>query len=195
MTALNDTLGVKRAIRHYDFSMPFWEATRQKKLLIQYCKVTGKYQHFPRPVSIFTGRRRDIEWREVSGKGKVSASSSGVFRDLDVSWARRSEADANGVTSPEELLAAAHAGCFAMSLAGELREQDARIAVTTNVVLDEVEGQGHRIVESQLTVRAQAPGLAQEAFDEAVRAADAGCPFSRLIAAGAKVTIDARLEA
>jgi uncharacterized OB-fold protein len=68
---LNDTLGVKRNIRHFDFSMPYWEASRQKKLVIQYCKSAGKYQHFPRPVSIFTGRRRDIEWREVSGKGKV----------------------------------------------------------------------------------------------------------------------------
>ncbi len=69
--ALNDTLSVKRDIKHYDFGMPFWEATRQKKLVIQYCKATGKYQHLPRPVSIFTGRRRDIEWREVSGKGTV----------------------------------------------------------------------------------------------------------------------------
>ena len=69
---LNDTLGVKREFRtHYDFGMPFWEATRQKKLVIQYCKTAKKFQHFPRPVSIFTGRRRDIEWREVSGKGKV----------------------------------------------------------------------------------------------------------------------------
>ena len=67
--ALNDTVGVKRAIKHFDFSEPYWEGTRQKKLVIQYCKATGKYQHFPRPVSIFTGRRRDIEWREVSGKG------------------------------------------------------------------------------------------------------------------------------
>jgi uncharacterized protein len=68
---LNDTLKVRRDIRHYDFGMPFWEATRQKKLVIQYCKTTKKYQHFPRPVSIFTGRRRDIEWREVSGRGTV----------------------------------------------------------------------------------------------------------------------------
>jgi uncharacterized OB-fold protein len=68
---LHDTLDVAREIEHFDFSMPYWEATRQKKLLIQYCKATGKYQHFPRPVSIFTGRRRDIEWREVSGKGTV----------------------------------------------------------------------------------------------------------------------------
>jgi len=69
--ALNDTLGVKRAIKHFDFSEPYWEGTKQKKLLIQYCKVAKKYQHFPRPVSIFTGRRRDIEWREASGKGTV----------------------------------------------------------------------------------------------------------------------------
>ena len=68
---LNDTLGIKRTIKHYDFSMPYWEATRQRKLLIQFCKSAQKYQHFPRPVSIFTGRRRDIEWREVSGKGTV----------------------------------------------------------------------------------------------------------------------------
>ena len=68
---LNNTLGVKRSIKHFDFSEPYWEETRQKKLVIQYCKATGKYQHFPRPVSIFTGRRRDIEWREVSGKGTV----------------------------------------------------------------------------------------------------------------------------
>ena len=70
-TTLHDTLDVKRDIKHYDFGMPFWEATRQKKLVIQYCKTAKKYQHFPRPVSIFTGRRRDIEWKEVSGKGTV----------------------------------------------------------------------------------------------------------------------------
>ena len=70
----------------------------------------------------------------------------------------------------------------------------ARIDVTANVVLDEVDGQGHQIVESQLEVRARAPGLEQAAFDEAVEAADRGCPFSRLIAAAAKVTINATLE-
>src|SRR6202008_1584275 len=68
---LNDTLKVKRDIKHYDFGMPFWQATRQKKLVIQYCKTTKKYQQFPRPVSIFTGRRRDLGWRDVSGRGTV----------------------------------------------------------------------------------------------------------------------------
>ena len=139
-------------------------------------------------------RRAEVSWNGnlARGEGRISAPS-GAFAGLPYSAATRVAARGE-TTSPEELLAAAHAGCFAMSLAGELREQDARIAVTANVVLDELEGQGHRIVESQLTVRAQAPGLGQDAFDEAVRAADEGCPFSRLIAAGAKVTIDARLE-
>src|SRR4029078_8609356 len=76
---LNDTFNLKREFRngHYDCGMPFWEATKQKKLVIQYCKTAKKYQHFPRPVSIFTGRRRDIEWREVSGKGKVFSYTIG----------------------------------------------------------------------------------------------------------------------
>ena len=68
---LSDTLNVRREIKPYSFSRPFWEASRQKKLVIQYCRHTGKYQHYPRTTSIFTGKRRDIEWREVSGKGEV----------------------------------------------------------------------------------------------------------------------------
>lgn len=68
---LNDTFNVKRAIKPYRFSQPFWDASRQKKLVIQYCRRTGKYQHHPRPTSIFTGRHSDIEWREVSGRGEV----------------------------------------------------------------------------------------------------------------------------
>lgn len=67
----NDTLSVERpAIRPASFSKPYWDATREKKLLIQYCPRTQQYQFFPRPVSIFTGRR-ELEWREVSGHGRV----------------------------------------------------------------------------------------------------------------------------
>lgn len=67
----NDTLSVDRApIRHANFSKPFWDATREKKLLIQFCPRTQQYQFFPRPVSLFTGRR-DLEWREVPGNGKI----------------------------------------------------------------------------------------------------------------------------
>lgn len=71
----NDTLGVARATpRTFRFSQPFWEATREKKVLIQYCPDTEQYQFYPRPVSLFTGKR-NIEWREVSGLGSVFAYS------------------------------------------------------------------------------------------------------------------------
>ena len=136
--------------------------------------------------------RAGWEGNLARGEGRISAPS-GLLSDAPYSASSRIAARPE-TTSPEELLAAAHAGCFAMSLAGELRDPEARIEVTANVVLDEVEGQGHRIVESQLTVRAAVSSLDREAFDEAVRAADEGCPFSRLVAAGAKVTIDARME-
>ncbi len=68
---MNDTLNVKReAPKPRSYSRPFWEATREKKLVIQYCRKTGRYQFYPRATSIFTGRR-DLEWREVSGRGKL----------------------------------------------------------------------------------------------------------------------------
>ncbi|HKP80235.1 MAG TPA: Zn-ribbon domain-containing OB-fold protein [Phenylobacterium sp.] len=68
---MNDTLDVVRPTpRAYSFSKPFWEGAREKKLLLQYCLATGKFQFFPKPVSVFTGKR-DLEWREVSGRGEV----------------------------------------------------------------------------------------------------------------------------
>jgi uncharacterized OB-fold protein len=68
---LSDTFELKRSIKPSSFTRPYWEATRERKLLIQYCRATGKYQHHPRPTSIFTGRKRDVEWREVSGHGEI----------------------------------------------------------------------------------------------------------------------------
>jgi lipoyl-dependent peroxiredoxin len=140
-------------------------------------------------------RSADVVWRGnlARGGGSLSAAT-GAFRDLPFSEPARIGAP-EGKTSPEELLAAAHAGCYAMSLAGELaRTPPERLDVTATVVMDEVEGKGHRIVASQLRVRARVPGLDEEMFSEAVEAADAGCPFSALIAASADVAIDATLE-
>lgn len=68
---MNNTLDVARpAPRHFSFSEPFWQGTRERKLLLQYCRVSGRYQFFPKPVSVFTGGR-DLEWREVSGRGQI----------------------------------------------------------------------------------------------------------------------------
>jgi len=141
-------------------------------------------------------RDAEVVWNGnlARGGGGLSAATSGAFRDLPFSEPSRVGAP-EGKTSPEELLAAAHAGCYAMSLAGELaRTPPERLDVRATVVMDEVEGKGHRIVASQLRVRARVPGLDEATFSRAVEAADAGCPFSALIAASADVAIDATLE-
>jgi lipoyl-dependent peroxiredoxin len=139
-------------------------------------------------------RHADVVWdgSNARGNGTITAGTH-AFAELPYSLAVRIGKGTEGKTSPEELLAAAHAGCFAMSLAGELREADPHLEVRANVVMDEVEGKGHLIVESQLHVRARA-AVDEETFRTAVAAADEGCPFSQLIKASARVTIDAELE-
>lgn len=72
MTQLNDLLGIERPLpAERSFSRPFWEATREKRLLLQYDRVAQAYQFYPRPTSIHTGRRANLEWREVSGRGRL----------------------------------------------------------------------------------------------------------------------------
>src|ERR671933_206467 len=100
-------------------------------------------------------RRASATWSGdlPTGKGQTSAGSSGVFNDLDVSWARRSEPDANGVTSPEELLAAAHASCFAMALSaglGRAGTPPQRLDASASVTFDRV-GDGFKVTSSALT--------------------------------------------
>ena len=141
-------------------------------------------------------RTAEAVWqgRVASGSGTIAGRSSGAF-DLAYSEPTR-VGDPAGQTSPEELIAAAHAGCFAMSLAGEiskLRVEPRRVSVEATCVMDEVEGKGHLVVASNLQVRAEAPGLDDEAFRAAVERADAGCPISTLIRSSAAVSVAAEL--
>ena len=143
-------------------------------------------------------RHAEVVWEGnlARGSGRINAGT-GAFTGLETSIAVRVGKGNEGKTSPEELLAAAHAACFASSLAGELTREGAApetIEVVANVVMDEVPDRGHQIVESQLRVRARVAGIDGQAFDRVVRVADEGCPFSALIRASAGVTIDARLE-
>jgi lipoyl-dependent peroxiredoxin len=143
-------------------------------------------------------RHAHVVWEGnlARGSGRISAGT-GAFAGLEYSNAVRIGKGTEGKTSPEELLAAAHAGCFATSLAGELTRAGSppeRLDVTSNVVMNEVEAKGHVIVESQLRVRASVPGIEESAFRRVVEEADVGCPFSMLIKASAKVSIDAELE-
>ncbi|MBA3843886.1 MAG: OsmC family peroxiredoxin, partial [Actinobacteria bacterium] len=100
---------------------------------------------------------------------------------------------AEGKTSPEELLAAAHAGCLTMSLSGELTKAGTppgRLDVTCTIVMDEVEGQGHQIVGSNVTVAASVEGVGDDTLEELIARADEGCPFSQLLRrAGAQVSV------
>ena len=128
------------------------------------------------------------------GAGTVSAATSGAFA-LPFSLPSRI-GDPGGKTSPEELLAAAHAGCFTTSLAGELATAGTppeRLEVRCTITMDEVAGKGHQIVLSELEATGVVPGADEAAFAAAVAAADAGCPFSALLRAGAQVRASGRL--
>jgi osmotically inducible protein OsmC len=134
------------------------------------------------------------EGRVASGSGTIAGRSSSAF-ELRYSEPAR-VGDPAGQTSPEELVAAAHAGCFAMSLAAEisrLHREPRRLSVLATCVMDEVEGRGHLVVASELRVAADVPGLDEVAFREAVERADAGCPISTLIRGAAEVTVSAEL--
>jgi len=126
------------------------------------------------------------------GKGTIS-TGSGVLSNTQYSFAARFE---NGVgTNPEELLAAAHAGCFAMALSGQLGAAGLtaeRIDVTATISLEKIEG-GFAITQSHLELKAKIPGADQAAFETATGNAKAGCPVSKLF--NTKITMNAALEA
>src|SRR5918912_4390986 len=143
-------------------------------------------------------RRADVTWRGdlVGGKGVVTTSSSGLFKQADVSWARRSEADANGITSPEELLAAAHAACFAMAFSAGLGRGGTppeSLNVSATVTFDRV-GEGFKVVSSALEVRGRVPNIDQAKFQQAAEAARDGCPISQALKGNVDMSVKATLE-
>ena len=145
-----------------------------------------------------TDRTMSTTWHGtlMDGSGTIHEAGSGAFGPLEVSWASRAEAP-NGKTSPEELLAAAHGGCFTTSLAGELTKAGTppeRLEVRCTITMDEVEGKGHQIVHSQIVAHGTVPDCDEAAFAQAAEAADAGCPFSALIRASATVAVTASLS-
>ena len=142
-------------------------------------------------------READIVWEGTvsRGAGAVRAASSGAF-ELPTTIASR-VGDPEGKTSPEELLAAAHAACFVTSLGGELARAGTppeRLEVHCVITMDEVGEVGHRIVSSEIKARGTVPDCDQAGFAQAAEVADAGCPFSALIRASATVTVEARLD-
>ena len=143
-------------------------------------------------------RQASVSWSGdlPTGKGNVSGSSSGAFRNLEVSWPRRSEPEAQGKTSPEELLAASHASCYAMALSnglGQAGTPPQSLEVTASVTFDRVGG-GFKVVSSALEVRGRVPGASDAEFQKAAEAAKDGCPISQALKGNVELSVKATLE-
>jgi osmotically inducible protein OsmC len=131
----------------------------------------------------------------MSGSGTVGATSSGRFSDLPVSWSARTEAP-GGRSSPEELLAAAHASCFAMALSGALARAGTppkRLEVSSKVTFDKV-GDSWTVVSSALDVKGEVPGADAEKFEQAAEGAKDNCPISRALKGNVKLSVNAALR-
>jgi len=142
-------------------------------------------------------RSATVSWEGNVARGAgFLGGDTGSFTDVPFSLPSRLNAE-SGKTSPEELLAAAHGGCLAMSVAGELTKAGSppeRLEVKVRIVMDEVDGR-HLVVGSEVDVDARVEGIDEARFEELVEEADAACPFSHLIRASASVTVRARLNA
>ena len=130
----------------------------------------------------------------MSGNGEIHEAPSGAFGPLQVTWASRSEDDHGGRTSPEELIAAAHASCFSMALAGQLaRAGNPPEQLDTSATVTFVPGTG--ITRSALTVVGRVSGIDEDAFRAAADAAKDGCPVSGALKGNVELSLDARLVA
>lgn len=130
----------------------------------------------------------------LKGSGRVAGTSGGL-PETAVTWASRTEGS-NGKTSPEELLAAAHASCYSMALSAGLGRAGTppdRLTVTAEATFDKV-GENWTVTEMQLTVRGKVPGIDAGKFAAAAKAASEGCPISRALKGNVAIKLDAALE-
>ena len=142
-------------------------------------------------------RRAEVVWEGdlTGGGGSASAATSGAFGDLAVTWASRTEAP-GGKTSPEELMAAAHAACYAMALSHALAQSGAapeRLEVSATSSFEQV-GEGWRMTTMKLDVNGRVPGVDETAFGEAIEKANEGCPVSNALRGNVEIVVNPRLE-
>jgi osmotically inducible protein OsmC len=143
-------------------------------------------------------RRASAVWSGdlAGGNGEISFDSSGVAKGWPITWAARTEAP-GGKTSPEELIAAAHAACYAMALSNSLTKdghKPERLAVTATVSF-EVGAGGARVSKSVLEVSGKIAGLDQNAFQAAAEKGEKGCPVSNALRGNVDITVRATLDA
>jgi osmotically inducible protein OsmC len=142
-------------------------------------------------------RRATATWSGdlLSGSGTVSAYTTGLFSDLPISWASRTEAP-EGRTSPEELLAAAHAACYSMAFSNGLAKAGhppEHLHVAAEVAFEKV-GDGWSVTSSALQVIGRVPGIAEAEFERLAEEAKDGCPISRALKGNVELSVDATLE-
>lgn len=142
-------------------------------------------------------REAEVVWRGglLDGSGQVSFLSSSTAKDLDVTWAARTEPP-QGKTSPEELIAAAHSSCFAMAFSKQLTDRggdvkDLRVHATSSF---EKTDAGFRLTRMLLEARGKVDGIDAAAFDEAAETAKLGCPVSNALAGNVQIELKASLE-
>jgi osmotically inducible protein OsmC len=141
-----------------------------------------------------TDRRADVVWEGslMEGSGTVTSVGSGALPQLPVTWTSRAESP-EGRTSPEELIAAAHAACFSMALAHELAQAgNPPEHLETSATVTFVPGTG--ITKSALSVRGRVPGVDEQAFREAAEGAKEGCPVSSALKGNVELSVEASLE-
>ena len=137
-------------------------------------------------------RRASATWQGnlFEGSGTVSAESSELFTSADVTWASRTE-EPGGKTSPEELIAAAHAACFGMAFSNELSKrghEPARLEITATSAFE-----GGTITTMRLDIRAEVPDLDEDGFREALGAAEQGCPVSNALRGNVDIQVNGEL--
>ena len=143
-----------------------------------------------------TDRRAEVTWKGslLEGSGTIDSTTSGAIGTPSVSWPARSTDEAGGSTSPEELIAAAHAACFSMALSAGLSKaghEPEQLHTTATVTFQPGEG----ITKIALTVEGRVPGIDQAAFAEAAQGAKENCPVSKALAAVPEITLAATLAA
>jgi osmotically inducible protein OsmC len=142
-------------------------------------------------------RTAEVTWSGslAEGAGTIDYVTSGAFTRLPVTWASRTET-ADGRTSPEELVASAHASCFAMSFSGRLGRNGTpptAMSVKATVTFEKLEA-GWRVVSSALAVRGTVPGIDAATFAELAEAAKDGCPISQALKGNVALSVEATLE-
>jgi osmotically inducible protein OsmC len=142
---------------------------------------------------VATDRKAEVIWHGslMEGSGTIVSTTTGAIGEQPVSWAARS-GDAAGKTSPEELIAAAHAACFSMALSSALAKAgNPPDELRTSATVTFQPGEG--ITQIKLAVEGRVPGLDADAFRSAAEGAKAGCPVSKALAGVPSIGLDAKL--